>query len=160
MYLKSVSASFQIHKTLPFVARDITQFTTWELVFIIFGSAFTLGEYTSSSEHGWISELRFYFRQPVLKTTLSLHCERMFLIGINSVLCSIDYQIWNVFDLSFVVVFIGYLTLRIKGLSHHDRKTGLLSISQPKPTAKLYLVAASEMAFQVLCCGACILFPR
>lgn len=72
----------------------------------------------------------------------------------------IHSQIWNVFDFSFVVVFIGYLTLRIKGLGHNDRKTSLLFILKPKLTAKIYLVAASEMAFQLLCCGACILFPR
>ena len=69
VYLKSVSASSQNHETLPFVDRDETQITTWELVFITFGSAFTLGEYTSSSEHGWISGSCFYFCHPVLKTT-------------------------------------------------------------------------------------------
>ena len=59
VYLKSVSAFSQNLESLSFVDRDKTQITTWELVFIIFGSAFALGEYTSSSEHGWISESCF-----------------------------------------------------------------------------------------------------
>ncbi|PCH42243.1 hypothetical protein WOLCODRAFT_137784 [Wolfiporia cocos MD-104 SS10] len=50
-------------------------------------------------------------------------------------------NMWNVFDTSFVVIWLAYLGFRIKGLAHHD-------------------VAASEMAFDVLACGACILFPR
>ena len=90
VYLKSVLASSKKHESLPFVDRDNTQITTWELVFIIFGSAFALGEYTSSSEHGWISESCFYFWHPVFKTTLSLHRERMFFIDRNAVLFSVD----------------------------------------------------------------------
>jgi hypothetical protein len=88
--------------------RDRTQITTWEMAFIIFGSAFTLEEYTTSTEHGWIIYIA---------------------------------NLWNAFDFSFIVVFIGYLTLRIKGLSNDDPAT-------------------SNMAFDVLSCGACILFPR
>lgn len=61
VYLKFVAASSQNHEILPSVDRDKSQITLWELVFIIFGSAFTLGEYTSSSEHGWISEFCFLF---------------------------------------------------------------------------------------------------
>lgn len=82
MYIKSVAVSFRSNETLQFVDRDQTQITTSELVFIIFGSAFTLGEYTSSTEHGWISKfyLSLYFRHPVLKATLSLYRERMFII--------------------------------------------------------------------------------
>jgi hypothetical protein len=48
---------------------------------------------------------------------------------------------WNVFDTSFVLVFLCYIGMRIKGLSYGD-------------------LAASELAFDVLACGACILFPR
>ncbi|TFY62593.1 hypothetical protein EVJ58_g3769 [Rhodofomes roseus] len=50
-------------------------------------------------------------------------------------------SLWNVFDTSFVVLFVVYLGFRIKGLVHHD-------------------VDASEMGFDILACGACILFPR
>ncbi|KAJ6607394.1 hypothetical protein B0H10DRAFT_2072140 [Mycena sp. CBHHK59/15] len=50
-------------------------------------------------------------------------------------------NMWNVFDSSFVLVFLCYLGMRIKGLTHDDRE-------------------ASAMAFDVLACGACILFPR
>lgn len=50
-------------------------------------------------------------------------------------------NMWNVFDTSFVVVFLTYLGFRIKGLVHHDAN-------------------ASEMGFDILACGACILFPR
>ncbi|KAF8632212.1 hypothetical protein AX15_001972 [Amanita polypyramis BW_CC] len=50
-------------------------------------------------------------------------------------------NIWNVFDFSFIVIFLGYLVLRIQGLSDNN-------------------VAMSNMAFDILACGACILFPR
>ncbi|KAF9024917.1 hypothetical protein BDZ89DRAFT_1161975 [Hymenopellis radicata] len=50
-------------------------------------------------------------------------------------------NMWNVFDFSFILVFLIYLGLRMKGLS--DGNTGY-----------------SDMAFDVLACGACILFPR
>ncbi|KAI0784198.1 hypothetical protein C8Q75DRAFT_780483 [Abortiporus biennis] len=50
-------------------------------------------------------------------------------------------SIWNVFDTFFVIIFLAYLGLRIKGLSYHDPD-------------------ASELSFDVLACGACILFPR
>ncbi|KAJ7475729.1 receptor-activated Ca2+-permeable cation channel [Mycena latifolia] len=50
-------------------------------------------------------------------------------------------NMWNVFDTSFVLVFLCYIGMRIKGLAfgHLD---------------------SSVMAFDVLACGACILFPR
>ncbi|KAF7330430.1 hypothetical protein MVEN_02481800 [Mycena venus] len=50
-------------------------------------------------------------------------------------------NMWNVFDTSFILVFLCYVTLRVKGLSNGD-------------------LESSEMAFDVLACGACILFPR
>ncbi|KAI0750131.1 hypothetical protein C8Q80DRAFT_1233043 [Daedaleopsis nitida] len=50
-------------------------------------------------------------------------------------------NLWNVFDTSFVVIFLIYLGFRIKGLHTGDS-------------------AASDFAFDVLACGACILFPR
>ncbi|KAJ6577224.1 receptor-activated Ca2+-permeable cation channel [Mycena capillaripes] len=88
--------------------QDPTQVTFWEVVFIVFATAFTLQEYTASTEHGWIIYIA---------------------------------NMWNVFDTSFVFVFLFYMGMRIKGLSYGD-------------------LAASEMAFDVLACGACILFPR
>ncbi|KAJ7773071.1 receptor-activated Ca2+-permeable cation channel [Mycena metata] len=50
-------------------------------------------------------------------------------------------NMWNVFDTSFVLVFLCYVGLRIKGLSYGD-------------------LEASNLAFDLLSCGACILFPR
>ncbi|TFK75140.1 receptor-activated Ca2+-permeable cation channel [Pluteus cervinus] len=50
-------------------------------------------------------------------------------------------NVWNVFDFSFIVIFFVYLGLRTKGLSDDD-------------------LEASTMAFDILACGACILFPR
>ncbi|KAF7312239.1 hypothetical protein MIND_00236900 [Mycena indigotica] len=50
-------------------------------------------------------------------------------------------NMWNVFDTSFVVIFLCYLGMRIKGLVYSD-------------------LAASDLAFDILACGACILFPR
>ncbi|EGO24559.1 hypothetical protein SERLADRAFT_356145 [Serpula lacrymans var. lacrymans S7.9] len=50
-------------------------------------------------------------------------------------------NIWNVFDVSFVSVFVAYLGFRIKGLASHNTDT-------------------SQTAFDLLACGACILLPR
>ncbi|KAF7323041.1 hypothetical protein HMN09_00084000 [Mycena chlorophos] len=50
-------------------------------------------------------------------------------------------NMWNVFDTSFVLIFICFAVMRIKGLATGD-------------------LAASDMAFDLLSCGACILFPR
>ncbi|KAF9007612.1 receptor-activated Ca2+-permeable cation channel [Cyathus striatus] len=50
-------------------------------------------------------------------------------------------NMWNAFDFCFVGIFLVYLVMRIKGLSDGD-------------------VATSDMAFDILACGACILFPR
>lgn len=88
--------------------QQVERLTAFEIVFIIFATAFTLEEYTASKEHGW-----------------GIYIANM----------------WNVFDTSFVVVFLTYLGFRIKGLVHHDAN-------------------ASEMGFDILACGACILFPR
>ncbi|KAJ6494659.1 receptor-activated Ca2+-permeable cation channel [Mycena vitilis] len=88
--------------------QDPAKLTLWEVVFIVFATAFTLEEYTASTEHGWIIYIA---------------------------------NMWNVFDTSFVLVFLCYVGLRIKGFSHGD-------------------LAASDMSFDVLACGACILFPR
>ncbi|KAJ6544785.1 receptor-activated Ca2+-permeable cation channel [Mycena vulgaris] len=88
--------------------QDPEKLTFWEVVFIIFAAAFTLEEYTASTEHGWIIYIA---------------------------------NMWNVFDSSFVLVFLCFIVMRIRGLAggHLD---------------------ASDMAFDVLACGACILFPR
>ncbi|KAF7375030.1 hypothetical protein MSAN_00389100 [Mycena sanguinolenta] len=50
-------------------------------------------------------------------------------------------NMWNVFDTSFVLIFLCYMGMRINGLAHDH-------------------LASSAMAFDVLSCGACILFPR
>ncbi|KAM5537199.1 hypothetical protein V8D89_009132 [Ganoderma adspersum] len=50
-------------------------------------------------------------------------------------------NLWNVFDSSFIVIFLVYLGYRLKGLHSGD-------------------AASSDFAFDVLACGACILFPR
>ncbi|KAI8980049.1 hypothetical protein BD414DRAFT_493449 [Trametes punicea] len=50
-------------------------------------------------------------------------------------------NLWNVFDSSFIVIFLVFLGYRIKGLTQNDP-------------------VASDFAFDVLACGACILFPR
>lgn len=48
---------------------------------------------------------------------------------------------WNVFDLSFAILFLTYLVMRLVGLSTHRPET-------------------SELAFDMLSTGACILLPR
>ncbi|KAJ8586944.1 hypothetical protein M405DRAFT_822499 [Rhizopogon salebrosus TDB-379] len=50
-------------------------------------------------------------------------------------------NIWNVFDTSFVLIFLGYLVLRVKGLWDNDAKV-------------------SKFAFDLLACGCCVLVPR
>ncbi|KAH7928247.1 hypothetical protein BV22DRAFT_1126692 [Leucogyrophana mollusca] len=50
-------------------------------------------------------------------------------------------NIWNVFDSSFVLIFLAYIGLRIRGLLSDDADT-------------------AQLAFDLLACGACILVPR
>ncbi|KAG2035862.1 hypothetical protein BDR03DRAFT_1092852 [Suillus americanus] len=50
-------------------------------------------------------------------------------------------NVWNVFDTSFVIIFLGYLVLRVKGLLDDDAKM-------------------SQLAFDLLACGCCVLAPR
>ncbi|KAI5119644.1 hypothetical protein M0805_009005 [Coniferiporia weirii] len=50
-------------------------------------------------------------------------------------------SMWNVFDTSFLLIFLTYFGLRMKGLAQGNH----------------YL---SDLAFDILACGACILFPR
>ncbi|KAG8213231.1 hypothetical protein J3R82DRAFT_11697 [Butyriboletus roseoflavus] len=98
--------------TLTFVLCMRTQHTesvsTWESVFLVFATAFTLQEYTASREYGW----RIYIS-----------------------------NVWNAFDTSFVLVFLAYVGLRMKGLIYDEADT-------------------SKLAFDLLSCGACILVPR
>jgi len=60
MCLSSLSCcSWTIHIShlTMVIDEDGTQVTSWEAAFIVFAVAFTLAEYTSSTEHGWISAL-------------------------------------------------------------------------------------------------------
>ncbi|KAJ3880999.1 receptor-activated Ca2+-permeable cation channel [Lentinula edodes] len=50
-------------------------------------------------------------------------------------------NMWNVFDTAFLAIFCVYLVLRIRGIVNGDS-------------------ASSELAFDILACGACILLPR
>lgn len=43
------------------VEQDKNSMNVFEVVFIVFASAFTLAEYTASQEHGWGSELMWIF---------------------------------------------------------------------------------------------------
>jgi hypothetical protein len=88
--------------------RDFGQITVWEVIFVVFGAAFTLDEYTAANEYGWIMYIA---------------------------------NMWNVFDFSFTVIFFVYLVLRLKALTDGN-------------------VIMSGLAFDILACGACILFPR
>ncbi|KAJ3916257.1 receptor-activated Ca2+-permeable cation channel [Lentinula edodes] len=51
------------------------------------------------------------------------------------------FTMWNVFDTAFLAIFCVYLVLRIRGIVNGDS-------------------ASSELAFDILACGACILLPR
>ncbi|KAJ3516556.1 hypothetical protein NLJ89_g1051 [Agrocybe chaxingu] len=50
-------------------------------------------------------------------------------------------NMWNAFDSSFILIFVLYLVMRVRGLSNDD-------------------LSSSDMAFDILACGACILIPR
>ncbi|KAJ3533040.1 hypothetical protein NM688_g7340 [Phlebia brevispora] len=93
---------------LALSSKDLEAMTPFEIVFVVFVTAFALGEYTASKEHGW-----------------------------NIYIASI----WNLFDTAFIIISGAYLALRVRGLAHHDHD-------------------ASELAFDILACGACVLFPR
>jgi hypothetical protein len=70
---------------------------------------------------------------------------------------------WNVFDTAFVVITALYLILRYKGLSSGNSELYLVptSDSLPHPVGPLLTIAsASDLGFDILACGACILFPR
>ncbi|KAF8518239.1 hypothetical protein JB92DRAFT_2903943 [Gautieria morchelliformis] len=90
--------------TLCLAKKDLREVTIYEKVFIMFGLAFVLAEYTATRENGWRS-------------------------------------LWNAFDTSFIVVLVIYFVLRIKGVLNNDEWS-------------------SGVAFDILACGACILFPR
>ena len=72
-------------------------------------------------------------------------------------------QMWNVFDTAFVVTTALYLILRYKGLSSGSSELYLASTSDSLPhlVGPLFTIAtASDLGFDILACGACILFPR
>ncbi|KAG6868676.1 hypothetical protein C0993_012179 [Termitomyces sp. T159_Od127] len=68
-------------------------------------------------------------------------------------------NLWNVFDFSFIAIFLAYMVLRLKGINHDDSKTDSWCL-RTVPSNTVPTVAASDLAFDVLSCGACVLFPR
>ncbi|KAL5526362.1 hypothetical protein ACEPAF_8085 [Sanghuangporus sanghuang] len=106
--------------------QNAKHFGTWEGIFVVFALAFLLDEYAQAREHGWSSKPK--------RTSYDI---------INSPRASVVYMasMWNVFDTVFLLIFLTYFGLRIKGLVQAD-------------------MYASELAFDILACGACILFPR
>ncbi|KDQ08719.1 hypothetical protein BOTBODRAFT_37715 [Botryobasidium botryosum FD-172 SS1] len=50
-------------------------------------------------------------------------------------------DMWNSFDMAFIVIFASYFGLRLRGIIYNE-------------------YWASDLAFDVLACGACVLFPR
>ncbi|KAF8339538.1 uncharacterized protein EI90DRAFT_3151052 [Cantharellus anzutake] len=112
--------------------KDLTKFTTMEIIFIVFVFGFILDEFAASQEYGWTDAISNSPR--------------------------VNQQVWNGFDLVFstspvsaplvklfncpkVALFLTYLGLRVQGITHHDGWY-------------------SDLAFDVLSCGACLLFPR
>ncbi len=70
---------------------------------------------------------------------------------------------WNVFDAAFITVTALYFVLRWKGLSSGDSKLYLAPSfgSPPHAVKSLFNIgSASDLGFDILACGACILFPR
>jgi hypothetical protein len=69
-------------------------------------------------------------------------------------------QTWNVFDTAFILVTAMYLILRVKGLASGDRALYLASSTPHHDELRLITASASDLGFDILACGACILFPR
>jgi hypothetical protein len=72
-------------------------------------------------------------------------------------------QTWNVFDATFILVTAMYLILRVKGLASEDSELYLASRSDSTldhDELRLLTASASDLGFDILACGACILFPR
>ncbi|EAU85471.1 hypothetical protein CC1G_06372 [Coprinopsis cinerea okayama7 len=69
-------------------------------------------------------------------------------------------NIWNAFDFTFILIFLAYVVLRIQGLSNGNCTLLILSSYVPPYKTICAAVETSAMAFDVLACGACILFPR
>ena len=56
--------------------QTLDHITPWEIVFIVYAAAFTLGEYTAANEHGWSSKhlsLRLLARTTMTRVIFSLH---------------------------------------------------------------------------------------
>lgn len=95
--------------------------TGWEMIFILFAFAFTLEEYTASTEHGWISKnastaIGFVLMLYSLCCQCRVTTSKSFISTFQLILS----QLWNVFDFSFIAILITYLCLRVKGLSQGD----------------------------------------
>lgn len=66
---------------------------------------------------------------------------------------------WNAFDTSFLIITFAYLVLRVRGLITQDGVYQFLRY-KPRCTKDPCKDRISDMAFDVLACGACVLFPR
>lgn len=142
------------------VARNTENPAFWEIAFIILASAFSLEEYTQANEHGWISQfpsiLALLDNANMLAS--SLHCKCAF------------QQSWF-WDASWLLdTDVEWCRLWIH---HHLHCISFIENKRtyPKQPWAFFLlvlremlnilpVAASDMAFDVLACGACLLFPR
>ncbi|KAF9810730.1 hypothetical protein IEO21_06822 [Rhodonia placenta] len=108
--------------------QQVERLTAFEIVFIIFATAFTLEEYTASKEHGWGTVLT----DDVIETVYIAN-------------------MWNVFDTSFVVVFLTYLGFRIKGLVHHDVSNNVVVLALRAMIAEfIFFVGIAAICFSGL----------
>ena len=96
------STSMNSASTIPAAQEDLL--IAQSIVFIIFAWAFALGEYAASQEHGW---------------GIYMASVRKYLSGFlfSFLMPNGPLQVWNGFDSSFIVIFIIYFGLRIKGLT-------------------------------------------
>lgn len=68
---------------------------------------------------------------------------------------------WNVFDTAFLAIFCVYLVLRIRGIVNGDCMLSCILLKVLILLTSISVQAASsELAFDILACGACILLPR
>jgi len=142
--------------------------TRWEMLFILFAGAFTLEEYTASTEHGWISEpslSNLLQRDHIVSITRSLHCKCTvphpssgFVLPVNAALeCTLAVECIRLRLCRCLSCVPGAEDSRLALQRWYILCTvpPIICVLMTTP-----LVSASTMAFDILACGACILFPR
>ena len=118
--------SLGTHRVLSVIAdQNVETLHPFEIVFVLFAAAFALEEYTASKEHGWESEYASFRRHSRGSCTIyhSLHRQCEIRDAVPLLLWAHQWlQMWNVFDTAFVLIFLLFVVMRIRGLVFDDRE--------------------------------------